>query len=205
MNQSSRHLEEATFSVKAGSTWRRFAIHDLPPQQRQRVETEADLGTIEAQLGGEFTGWAHRPGTLYWDKAQFRSADTALTSRPEAAEVWPIPDCPRFDIAGTWQGTDGTEMQLHQRGRVPRGFVRGGALSTFPNPVSGTFDGKTFSGTLDHRAARTLSSGTFTLTLSEAGRLEGQWTLTDGEMKGTSGTWSLARIGPRLPTPPRRE
>jgi hypothetical protein len=204
-NLSPETLEEARFSVHAGSTWLRFEVGDLAPRDSRLVETEADLGTIESQLAGQFTGWARPPAILYWDAVRFRTGERpTLGSRPAAAQLWPIRDCPRHDLAGTWRGSDGTEMVLHQRGRWPRGFVRGGQLSTFPNPLSGTFDGTVLKGTFDHRAGRSLSSGEFSLTRSAPGRLDGSWWLTQGEMKGTGGTWSLVLVAPGEPAPPRR-
>jgi hypothetical protein len=202
VNRSPVALEKASFSVKGGSIWRRFSIERLAPGERRRLGGEMELGIIEAD--GD-SGWTQRSGEIYWDGVRFAGdAASAMRRRPDIADVQPIPDCPRFDISGVWRGADGTEMQLSQRGSRPRGWVRGGQLSQFANPVEGSFDGATFSGKFEHRAARFLSSGSFELRFTDLSTLDGHWSLSEGAMKGSSGRWLLTRAGPAPPAARRR-
>jgi hypothetical protein len=95
VNRSPSVMTAATFSVKAGSTWHRFTLRNLAPQDRRRFERQADFGAIEVELAGDFTGRARRPGQIYWDDVQFADASPPrLVRRPENAEVAPIERCP---------------------------------------------------------------------------------------------------------------
>jgi hypothetical protein len=121
--------------------------------------------------------------------------------RPEIADDFPIGDCPRNDISGVWKGTDGVEMTLSQRGSYPRGYVKGGRLEGSANELSGTFDGKTFSGPIKQRGGRSIFTGKFTLAFTAEGRLRGTWEVPADDRKPRSGEWNLTRVGPGPPAP----
>ena len=86
-NQSSAALREATFTVVAGRFWgvarvHRFQIRDLLPQQKRRVEIEAELGRITRQ--SETSLYPTRlSARIYYGRVQFEgSPPVILTRRP---------------------------------------------------------------------------------------------------------------------------
>jgi hypothetical protein len=183
VNRSAFPVRDATFSVRAGSEWYHITVRDLAPGERRRVEREADFGAIEVELSGDFSGWAKRPGEIYWDAVRLAdSGSLKLARRPAIADVQPIPDCPRFDISGIWKSPAGAEMRLTQRGNRPRGFVT--EAGGYASMVSGTFDGQTFAGVVE-------GSGPFRLSRTAGGKLEGHWTT-----QGQAGQRTFHRMRP---------
>lgn len=195
MNRSEVTITDAVFSVKAGSNWYHVSVTEIPARTKRQIDLERDLGVIEKELAANFSGWAQRSAEIYWDLVRPRAQiEAKLTRRPEIATVAPIGDCPRTDISGVWRGADGAELILSQRGVHPRGYLKGGGLEGTSITVSGTLDGNVFSGVFNQQASL---HGTFTLSVTNDGRLQGAWT-TESRDPGRrrSGRWNFARQGP---------
>jgi hypothetical protein len=102
-NRSSARVRRVTFTVKAGrsSDWfeqnanYRFTVPDVEPQARAHVEQRVSLGNIMWKGGTSYGGPGSAAASLVWDAVQFEDGRAiGLAPRPQAATVWPIPDCP---------------------------------------------------------------------------------------------------------------
>ena len=99
VNLSPVRVREVTFTVEAGRFWgtprvHRFVVRDLPPQAKQRVEMEVELGRITRESETSLAP-ARLHARIYYGRVQFESAQPVTTTRRPGNAEARISDCRR--------------------------------------------------------------------------------------------------------------